>query len=353
MKKQYLLLVGTILCGALATGCTINLGGGNTPENKVATTATEAQVTNGNNAEPKENTERFNNVQYSLGGNWRYKGEESETRAYIAPGEQEAFAIYVQNETSYTAAAMVEAYEKLITDTYSANYSIDTEKYAGLDWSVYTFDYDVVDENTVCTDVYLYTDGATTIYIENSYKGSVSPSGNIYDVLNSITIDDQAFTTPSNKVSGSTTAPTTGNGSVIVAYDDSYSVEINSISGFSETYTCEYFVDLENSSGVEAEYSLGEESNVSDLQYSFLDSYAAIDYTISNQDTGTFTNDSGDTVNYSSLSFTDGSTLGYAVQYLVEIKPGNFMEIQVTSYDGAITADEYAYLADRTCFTVK
>lgn len=132
----------------------------------------------------------FSNVTYSLGNAFSYYGDQSGTLIYQSTDTTESIAFYVQNETSYTEADLRGAYATQIVATYGDNYTQTTVDVNGLTWDCYSYGSDNILSSSICADLYVYSDGATTIYVENDYSSSkAEASGDVMLILNSIVIE--------------------------------------------------------------------------------------------------------------------------------------------------------------------
>lgn len=199
MKKK--LLAGIIAIGLIAglSGCKFSVNTKTSTEASTVTTteATEDLSTDFTDEPSTEdsyddtNKEIFNNVVYALPDGWAYNSEVNGTRLYKKSDGTESFSIYVQNETDYTADDLTKAYEDLIFKTFGSDTSTYTNypiTAGGRDWSVYSYGEGNLLSSKAYTDIYLFTDGFTTIYIENSYLADSFPSGEVLDILESIDI---------------------------------------------------------------------------------------------------------------------------------------------------------------------
>lgn len=132
----------------------------------------------------------FSNVTYSLGNAFSYYGDQNGTLIYQSTDTTESIAFYVQNETSYTEADLRGAYATQIVATYGDNYTQTTVDVNGLTWDCYSYGSDNILSSSICADLYVYSDGATTIYVENDYSSSkAEASGDVMLILNSIVIE--------------------------------------------------------------------------------------------------------------------------------------------------------------------
>lgn len=132
----------------------------------------------------------LNNVRYTVSDYWHEYSNDNGTIMYANADSTETFAIYVQNETLYTAEDMIAAYEQSITQVYGENYTEGVYEVNGYSWDIYSYAADNLINQNVCSDIYLYTDGFTTIYIENPYTATMECSGLIREVINSISIEE-------------------------------------------------------------------------------------------------------------------------------------------------------------------
>ncbi len=143
----------------------------------------------------------MNNVWYNPGTDWKYHSDVSGTILYTyGDSTDENISFFVQNETAYSAAVMKAAYEAKFTEVYGSAYE-KTEyvvEYEGsssmfsldpMKWSVYSYGTDNLLSDLIGVDIYLYSDGATTIYIENAYLDSTGVSGAIEEFLKTILIE--------------------------------------------------------------------------------------------------------------------------------------------------------------------
>ena len=132
--------------------------------------------------------EVFNNVTFSLGDDWNYLNESNGTRTYNTTDLSEAFAIYVQNETNYSADAMQDAYQSTIEATFGTDYVLTEDKLGDYIWHHYHYDEVSLIEG-YSVDAYVYSDGYTTIYVENAYSKAIGTSGKMSVIFNSLTVN--------------------------------------------------------------------------------------------------------------------------------------------------------------------
>ncbi len=141
---------------------------------------------------------KMSNVWYDLANRWNDYGELTGTKIYTLDNtETENITIFVQNESSYSKDIMIAAYEAKFTDVYGENYTltthtvecpVDNEAFSpeALEWNVYSYGSDNALADYACVDIYLYSDGATTIYLENAYLAGTEPSGAALELVESI-----------------------------------------------------------------------------------------------------------------------------------------------------------------------
>lgn len=133
--------------------------------------------------------EVFNNVYYKLlDGYWVFNKDTNGTLLYTNSDSSESIGLYVQNETEYTKDDMMNAYQQVIVQTYGENYTTEDITAAGLDFKVYHFGSDNLLDSTLNADIYVYSDGATTIYLENAYRNGETNTGKALELLNTIVI---------------------------------------------------------------------------------------------------------------------------------------------------------------------
>lgn len=141
---------------------------------------------------------KMNNVWYDLANQWSFNKNESGTLVYTYDNsETENITIFVQNELLYTKEIMISAYEAKFSGVYGENCTIttytvecpvDNEAFSQepMEWNVYSYGSDNALAEYACVDIYLYSDGATTIYIENAYLAGTEPSGAALELVDSI-----------------------------------------------------------------------------------------------------------------------------------------------------------------------
>lgn len=132
----------------------------------------------------------YGNVYMYIDDNWKYYASQDDTYAYKNVNANETFAIYIENETMYSANDMYKSYENLIFSVFGNDYYLDSYDDGDYVWRVYRFDENNINDSSVCADIYLYSDGDTTIYIENAYEAGDFSTGDILDVINSIIIEE-------------------------------------------------------------------------------------------------------------------------------------------------------------------
>ncbi len=123
---------------------------------------------------------KMENVWYDLAGVWKEYSDFMGTKVYrYGDSEEETFSIYVQKEKLYTKDMMITAYERQIMKVYGDNVTAstittecpaDNEAFSTepLEWNVYSYGTDNALSSQVEVTIYLYSDGETTIYIENA-----------------------------------------------------------------------------------------------------------------------------------------------------------------------------------------
>lgn len=201
MKKKLLLLLGITALSFAMIGC----GDKNTiPKGteKISTELTNTEESKPNTESlPEGDTEaqppafdpagyeEFSQVYYKLlDGYWIFNKDVSGTRVYNNSDSSESVALYVQKEEAQTAAAMFAAYEDLIINTYGENYTSENITAANLPWKVYHFGSDNKLNSTLNIDVYLYSDGKTTFYLENAFPAANTASGKALELINTIVV---------------------------------------------------------------------------------------------------------------------------------------------------------------------
>ena len=201
MRKRLLLTAAVLTLTFAFAGC----GSSNTANNETKTEATTEAKTEAKTEAMTETTtdgafsatngnadltgyETFNNVSYKLSDEWSLYSNTSGTRLYTATSLNETFAVYVQNEVLYSKSDMEKAYESKIFSTYGSSYTTDSKKLGSLTWNVYHFGTDNILNSSACVDVYLYSDGKTTIYLENAYQAGSTASGSVEGILSSMVI---------------------------------------------------------------------------------------------------------------------------------------------------------------------
>lgn len=141
---------------------------------------------------------KMNNVWYDLADRWNYYGDMTGTLIYTLDGsETENITIFVQNELLYTKDIMISAYETKFMSVYGENYTLTTHtvecpvdnealSQEPMEWNVYSYGSDNEMSEYACVDLYLYSDGTTTIYIENAYLTGTETSGAALELVDSI-----------------------------------------------------------------------------------------------------------------------------------------------------------------------
>lgn len=194
MKKKTVALLLAVMLAFGMTAC--GNKNGNKEEDAVESEALD-EAADTQESEPEkekieipEGYETMSNVAYDLGDYWTFSEDLNGTFRYESEDATEAFALYVQNETAgYTAENMIGAYVSLVEETYGTVYTTGSADYAGLEWTTMSYGSDNIMSPDVNVNVYIYSDGATTIYIEDAVNVIYSSfSGKMEDVLNSIII---------------------------------------------------------------------------------------------------------------------------------------------------------------------
>lgn len=196
MKKKIIAVLLTLTLVFSLSGCKGKDSGESVTDTE---TDTEAVIPATEAAAPATETEttvpfdstgytQFSNVYYILSPDWTFYSDNNGTQVYQLADNRESFAIFVQNETDYTADNMYTAYDSTITSTYGSRGTTETVTIGSLEWHVYHFTGDNDLNTATGIDVYVYSDGATTIYIENAFSADGTASGKIQELLNSIVI---------------------------------------------------------------------------------------------------------------------------------------------------------------------
>lgn len=201
MKKKLLLLLGITALSFTIIGCgdknTIPKGTEKITTELTDTEAikpdTEALLENNTEAQPPvfdpTGYEDFNQVYYKLlDGYWIFNKDVEGTRVYNNSDSSESVALYVQKEEAQTADAMFAAYEDLIISTYGENYTSENITAANLPWKVYHFGADNKLNSKLNVDVYLYSDGKTTFYLENAFPATATASGKALELIHTIVV---------------------------------------------------------------------------------------------------------------------------------------------------------------------
>lgn len=200
MKKKLLLFIGITALSITLIGCgdknTIPKGTEKDSSESIDTEeipGTEALLENDTEAEPPAfdptGYEEFNQVYYKLlDGYWIFNKDTEGTRVYANSDQSDSIALYVQKETMQTKEAMLGAYEELIVSTYGESYSVEDITAANLPWKVYHFGADNKLASDRNVDVYLFSDGKTTFYLENAFLVTKTSSGKALELINTIVI---------------------------------------------------------------------------------------------------------------------------------------------------------------------
>ena len=197
MKKKTIALLLTVALAITTFGC----GKADKTQDTEDTTLTEASVNTELPVEPVSEipTEepaafdstgytQFGNVYYILSADWEFFQDTSGTLVYRFPDGSESFAIYVQNETDYTAQQMYDSYNSTILSTYGDRGTQEELTLGSLTWHVYHYTGDNDLNAASATDVYVYSDGTTTIYAENAFAAGAAASGKFQELLASVVI---------------------------------------------------------------------------------------------------------------------------------------------------------------------
>ena len=152
-------------------------------------TATEATATEATETVDLTGHDTFNNVHYKLGDAWKLNNDNSGTRVYATEDTTETVAIYVQNETSYSADQMQDVYKKSIESVYGTKYTNSTETISNFEWNVYKFTTDNTLRDDIGANIYVYSDGKTTIYVEYGYLAANGATDKDITLLENVIID--------------------------------------------------------------------------------------------------------------------------------------------------------------------
>lgn len=201
MKKKLLLLLGITALSFAMIGCgdknTIPKGTEKVStedfDTEIPTPATEAISENDTEEAPPAfdpaGYEEFNQVYYKLlDGYWIFNKDTEGTRVYTNSDQSDSIALYVQKEDAQTKEAMVTAYEELIVNTYGETYTTEDIMAANLPWKVYHFGTDNKLASSMNVDIYLYSDGKTTFYLENAFPAGTTATGKALELINTIVV---------------------------------------------------------------------------------------------------------------------------------------------------------------------
>lgn len=133
--------------------------------------------------------EKLGNVYYKLSPELILSNDLNGTKVYTTADQKESIAFYVQNESNYTDEEMIGAYEQTIVKTYGENYTEETKTIGAYNWSVYSYTEDNLLNPAVRANIYLYSDGNTTIYLENAISSEMQDSGKAEELINSIVME--------------------------------------------------------------------------------------------------------------------------------------------------------------------
>ena len=138
-----------------------------------------------------EGWEMISNVTFSLCDKWTFNDDINGTRRYNSANGLEVLAIYVQNTDLYLKDEMLAAYENQIITVFGENGTVVTETIGGREWRHYTYTADNKVTSGAGAEIYLYSDGFTTIYVEDAYSlEQGAASGDVIPLLESMTFDE-------------------------------------------------------------------------------------------------------------------------------------------------------------------
>lgn len=350
MKKRILVVGASLVLALNLVGC-----GGlrrEVRETTEATTETKTEATT-EESTTEVTTEAidlsgYNNMSnvYYLLGDYEYYSEKNGTEIYRTADATESFAIYVQNETAYSASDMQQAYKEAVMSTYGENYTESSYVGGDLEWTVYQYTEDNDLDSTCKVNVYVYSDGATTIYTENAVVASQDFSGKFEYLLDSIIISDDEQVI---KAEGETT------GNVeLASYDGAVTVAIGDVKGYTRSYECEYFIDFDGENDT-VEYALETGTSVDKELQSRVDFASDSEYgnKIINQDKGTCKNDAGQDFSYIYLEYSSNDFTMYEVTFATDLGDGNVLVVKANDYSSSFKAADYEFLLSSKIINVK
>lgn len=373
MKKK---LLSILLMGVLVTGLTACSENGGTPsmigsdakeagKKSVIVTTEEPTTEEPQTEEPATETgpdlSGYDNIGsvYYLPGEFYYSdsqeaegigtlqfyilnGETSEMFDILAttPSELVAASGLIENTTSDTIHELLRL---LIIGSYGEDYTSSEftggQNRAGseITWSVY--EYDNVDISGVSFTVryYIYVDDTDIISFRHLTPDFSEFSGKFEDILRSIIISDN--------VSG-------GSGELYLEYYDGTKVYIQDVPGYTREYESDYYIEYassDNNIEVRYEFEYGTPQEAIDYMLEFYQE--DMKYTLTRNETGTFTNDLGQEYQYLLLDLDTGYSVRHEIFFYHAMNESCTFSVDVTNYADSINVDDYKYLVNSDIVT--
>ncbi len=368
MKKK---LLSILLMGVLAAGLTACSGNGGTPsmtgsdtkkagKKPVIVTTEEPTAEVSQTEEPAAETgpdlsgyDNVGNVYYLPGEFYYSDSQEVEEigtlQDYILDGETlEMFSVLATTPSDLIASSGLiegtssdtirEMLRLSMVGSYGEDYTSSEftggQNRAGneITWSVYEYDNVDVSGISITVRYYIYVDD-TDIVLFTHYTPDISEfSGKFEDILRSIIISDD--------VSG-------GSGELYLEYYDGTRVYIQDIPGYTREYESDYFIEYASSDEnieVRYEFEYGSPQEAMDSQIEFYEE--DMKYTLTRNDTGTFTNDLGQEYQYLLLDIDTGYSIRHEIFFYHVMNESCTFSVNVSNYADSMNADDYKYLVN-------
>lgn len=177
MKKKYFVVMSIL--ALLCVGC--GKKNNNLPISENIATATDVDVSS------LEGYDNLNNV-YFCPGEYIFNCDNQGTYVYFSKGQKESMSICVKSNDGMTKNEMESLYKNDLSDFYGKNFGLDYMMVDDREWTIFKYSAGINSNKDTLVYGYLYSDGTTTVYIENQVDRQYGFSGKVNDVISSIII---------------------------------------------------------------------------------------------------------------------------------------------------------------------
>lgn len=373
MKKK---LLSILLMGVLVTGLTACSENGGTPsmigsdakeagKKSVIVTTEEPTTEEPQTEEPATETgpdlSGYDNIGsvYYLPGEFYYSDSQEvegigTLQDYILDGETlEMFSILATTPSELVAASGLmegttsDTIRELLRLSMIGSYGEDytSSEFTGgqnragseMTWSVYEYSNVDISGISVTVRYYIYVDDTDIVLFMHLTPDISEFSGKFEDILRSIIISDN--------VSG-------GSGELYLEYYDGTKVYIQDVPGYTREYESDYYIEYassDNNIEVRYEFEYGTPQEAIDYMLEFYQE--DMKYTLTRNETGTFTNDLGQEYQYLLLDLDTGYSVRHEIFFYHAMNESCTFSVDVTNYADSINVDDYKYLVNSDIVT--